>query len=122
MKAEEKLMESQANLMKEVYTIAASLDQSTEYMKDIASNLTASSNEQASYIGEIQMSIDQFAQSTDECLNVSIKSSESSINSAKVLSENAKNMEKMQDAMKEIEIAASHISSIIKQWRMQITL
>lgn len=108
------LAAQQTQLVSEVTNVAGHLDSSSDAMRDIASNLTASAEGQAQVIGEIQTNIDQFAQSTVECLTVSVKASESAMRSAKVLDENAENMEKMQQAMREIEETSDRISGIIK--------
>ena len=110
----EALSARQAKIMQEVAVVANHLDGSSSSMRDIASNLTGAAEGQAQVIGEIQDNIDQFAQSTADCLTVSIKASESAMRSAKVLDENAENMEKMQQAMREIEETSDRISGIIK--------
>ena len=108
------LSDRQKQVMDQVAVVAAHLDNSSVSMRDISSHLNSSAEGQAEVIGEIQNNIDQFAQSTADCLEVSIKASESAMRSAKVLDENAENMEKMQQAMREIEETSGRISGIIK--------
>ena len=110
----EALAAQQNRIMNQVSAVSGNLDHSSSSMRDIAANLTAAAEGQAQIIGEIQTNIDQFAQSTAGCLDMSIKASESALRSAKVLDENAENIEKMQQAMREIEETSDRISSIIK--------
>lgn len=110
----ETLSTRQSRIMQKVAVVATHLDSSSAAMRDISSNLTGAAEGQAQVIGEIQENIDQFAQRAVDCLTVSIKSSEAAMRSAKVLSENAENMEKMQQAMREIEETSDRISGIIK--------
>ena len=110
----EVLAAKQAKLVAEVAGVAGHLNGSSSAMRDISSNLTASAEGQAQVIGEIQSNIDQFAQNTAGCLEVSVKASKSALNSVKVLEENAENMNKMQQAMREIEETSDRISGIIK--------
>ena len=101
-------------ILGEVSNVASNLSDSSGNMRTIASNLTGAAEDQANYISDIECSIDQFAQSTEECLATSRKASESAARSASVLKDNAENMDKMHKAMEEIEETSSHISSIIK--------
>lgn len=110
----EKLTARQTQVMQEVSTVAGHLDVSSTAMHDIAQNLTTISETQADTISEIQTSIDNFASSTQECFSVAEKASDAAVRSAQMLSENAENMEKMQQAMREIEETSARISGIIK--------
>ena len=114
MEQSEALAVKQTQIMGEVSVVAGHLDISSASMRDISANLTASAEEQNVIIADIQSNIDQFAQSTADCLDVSAKASESAVRAAKTLDENAENMEKMQQAMREIEETSDRISGIIK--------
>ena len=104
----------QTLVMDEVTVVAGHLDTSSASMREIAQRLTAVSAAQTTTISGIQSSIDNFAQSTQECFSVAEKASDAAVRSAKMLSENAENMEQMQQAMREIEDTSSRISGIIK--------
>ena len=104
----------QTLVMDEVTVVAGHLDISSSSMREIAQRLTAVSAAQTTTISGIQSSIDDFAQSTQECFSVAEKASDAAMRSAKMLSENAGNMDQMQQAMREIEETSSRISGIIK--------
>ena len=108
------LAAQQSLVVEEVTAAAAHLDTSSASMREIAQRLTAVSAAQTTTISGIQSSIDNFAQSTQECFSVAEKASDAAMRSAKMLSENAGNMEQMQQAMREIEDTSSRISGIIK--------
>ncbi len=110
----EALSARQAQVMDEVSVVAGHLDVSSVSMRDIAQHLTSVSTTQAETISGIQSSIDSFAQSTRECFAVAEKASDAAMRSAKMLSENAENMDQMQRAMQEIEDTSARISGIIK--------
>ena len=110
----EALSAKQAQVMDEVSVVAGHLEVSSISMRDIAQHLTAVSVSQTDTISGIQSSIDNFAQSTNECFTVAEKASDAAVRSAKMLSENADNMNQMQQAMREIEDTSSRISGIIK--------
>lgn len=114
MEESEAMAAQQTRIMEEVTVVAGNLNSSSSSMRDISSTLTASAEGQAEVISDIQQNIDLFAQSTAECLDVSVKASESAMRSANMLDENAENMEKMQQAMREIEETSDRISGIIK--------
>lgn len=110
----EALSAKQTQVMDEVSAVAGHLDVSSISMRDIAQHLTSVSSAQAETISGIQTSIDNFAQSTRECFSVAEKASDAAMRSAKMLSENAENMDQMQRAMQEIEETSDRISGIIK--------
>ncbi len=114
MEESEALGAKQTRVMQEVSVVAGHLDVSSTAMHDIAQNLTAISESQAETISDIQTSIDNFASSTQECFAVAEKASDAAVRSAQMLSENAENMDKMQQAMREIEDTSARISGIIK--------
>lgn len=114
MEESQALAAKQSVVMDEVSVVAGHLDVSSISMRDIAQNLTSVSAAQSNTISDIQSSIDNFAQSTQECFAVAEKASDAAMRSAKMLSENAENMEQMQQAMREIEDTSSRISGIIK--------
>lgn len=114
MEESEALSAKQTQVMNEVSVVAGHLDVSSTSMHDIAQHLTSVSASQAQTISEIQNSIDTFASSTHECFAVAEKASDAAARSAQMLGENAENMEKMQQAMREIEDTSSRISGIIK--------
>ncbi len=114
MEQSEALAVKQTQILGEVSVVAGHLDISSSSMRDISSSLTASAEEQNVIIADIQSNIDRFAQSTVECLDVSVKASEAAMRAAKTLDENAENMEMMQKAMREIEETSDRISGIIK--------
>ena len=114
MEESQALSAKQSLVMDEVSVVAGHLETSSVSMRDIAQNLTSVSAAQADTISDIQSSIDNFAQSTQECFSVAGKASDAAMRSAKMLSENAENMDKMQQAMREIEDTSSRISGIIK--------
>ena len=91
----EALSARQAQVMDEVSVVAGHLDVSSVSMRDIAQHLTSVSTTQAETISGIQSSIDSFAQSTRECFAVAEKASDAAMRSAKMLSENAENMDQM---------------------------
>lgn len=114
MEESQSLSAKQSIVMNEVSIVAGHLDLSSASMRDIAQNLNAVSTSQEETISNIQSNIDNFAQSTEECFSVAEKASEAAMRSAKMLSENAENMDQMQQAMREIEDTSSRISGIIK--------
>ena len=114
MEETQSLAAKQSVVMDEVTVVAGHLDTSCATMRDIAQNLTSVSAAQAGTISDIQNSIDNFAQSTQECFSVAEKASDAAMRSASMLSDNAENMEQMQQAMREIEETSSRISGIIK--------
>lgn len=114
MEESQALSAKQSIVMNEVSIVAGHLDLSSASMRDIAQNLNAVSTSQEETISNIQSNIDNFAQSTEECFSVAEKASEAAMRSAKMLSENAENMDQMQQAMREIEDTSSRISGIIK--------
>ena len=114
MEESEALSAKQTQVMGEVSVVAGHLDVSSGTMRDIAQNLTAMAETQAETISEIQTGIDHFARSTQECFTVAEKASDAAMRSAKMLGENAENMDQMQRAMREIEDTSSRISGIIK--------
>ena len=110
----EALAARQTQIMGQVAAVANHLNGSSTAMRDIASHLTTSAEGQSEVISEIRANIDQFAQSTEECFTVAAKASDAAVRSAKVLSDNAENMNNMQQAMREIEETSDRISGIIK--------
>ena len=114
MEESQALSARQTVVMDEVSIVAGHLELSSASMRDIAQNLNAVSNAQEETISNIQSSIDNFADSTEECFSVAERASEAAMRSAKMLSENAENMEQMQQAMREIEETSARIGGIIK--------
>ena len=114
MEESQALSARQTVVMDEVSIVAGHLELSSVSMRDIAQNLNAVSNAQEETISNIQSSIDNFADSTEECFSVAERASEAAMRSAKMLSENAENMEQMQQAMREIEETSARIGGIIK--------
>lgn len=108
------LTEKQSNMINNVADIAVRLDGSSNEMQSMATHLNSAANEQAASINGIQLSINLFAENTSKCLEVSTKATESAVNSANVLNDNATNMENMQKAMREIEETSGRIGGIIK--------
>lgn len=114
MEESQALTARQSIVMDEVSVVAGHLEGSSVSMRDIARNLNTVSAAQEETISNIQNSIDNFAQSTEECFYVAEKASDAAMRSAKMLSENAANMDQMQQAMREIEDTSARISGIIK--------
>ena len=114
MEESEALSAQQTRVMDEVSQVAGHLDVSSGSMREIAQHLNAVSSSQAETISGIQASIDHFARSTQECFAVAEKASDAAMRSAKMLGENAENMDQMQQAMREIEDTSARISGIIK--------
>lgn len=108
------LSAKQSLVVDEVSIVAGHLDISSASMRDIAQNLSAVSSAQEETISNIQSGIDSFAKSTEECFAVAERTSDAAMRSAQMLSENAANMDQMQQAMREIEETSSRISGIIK--------
>ena len=114
MEESQALSAQQSMVMEEVAVVAGHLDTSTTSMREISQRLTSVAAAQTTTISGIQSSINNFAQSTQECFTVAEKASDAAMRSAKMLSENAENMDQMQQAMREIEETSSRISGIIK--------
>ncbi len=109
----DRLMEQRSEVVAKIAEISSSVNSSSGKMRDISTQLTASSSEQQAAIEGISEEIRKIIRQTEESLNESTEAEKAARSCAKLLEESNAAMNNMSDAMDEIKRSSEQIKTIV---------
>ena len=109
----DRLVEQQNEVVARIAEISASVNSSSGKMREVSTQITASSANQQTAIEEISQEIKNIILQTKESLNESSEAEKAARSCAKLLEDNHEAMKNMSDAMEEIGRSSEQIKSIV---------
>jgi len=109
-----RLAEEQSEVVRRIADISQSVNLSSDKMLRVADRLNSSAEEQTTAIGEIAAEIGSINEQTSKSLDESEQASQLTKESAELLDDGNREVNKMADAMEKIERSTDGISSIVK--------
>lgn len=110
----ERLAAEQSEVVRKIADVSQSVHLSSDKMLRVADRLSSSASEQTVAIGEIADEISTINEQTAKCLEESERASLLANESAELLDDGNREVNKMADAMEKIEKSTDGISSIVK--------
>lgn len=109
-----RMVEQQNDVVAKIADISASVNSSSGKMREISSQISASSTYQQTAIEEISGEVKNIINQTGESLNEATEAEKAANNCAKLIRENYDAMKNMGDAMDEIRQSSQQIKTIIE--------
>ena len=109
-----KMAAKQGAVVKKIAEISKSVSESSDKMLSVADNLNASAEEQLSTISEVSNEITAISRQTENSLMESEAASKLAAESAELLDDGNREVNRMVEAMKKIKKSSKEISTIVK--------